>query len=156
MRTLLYNMHFRGRMSSAVADARSLRTTGSATSCVVTTTVLPSGVEADVKAAEGDLAFLESELRVTGTDSFEEDGMIVFGDGSDNVLRFSTAGHGRLSHCLDPGTMAGTASCSVHGGTGQFAAASGFINSTFTLTDSGELNDFHSGLIFLPEFENQQ
>ena len=151
MRTILYNMHFRGRMSSATADATALRTTGSATSCIVTTTVLPSGVETDVRSSQGDLAFLDSELRVTGEDSFQEDGTIVFGDDSEHALRFSTAGPGHLKSSPDPRTLAGTASCNIRGGRGQFAAASGFITSTFTLTDSGELNDFHSGLIFLPE-----
>ena len=151
MRTILYTMHFRGRISAASSDSKSLRTTGSATSCTITTTVLPSGVEADVRASEGDLAFLDSELRVTGSDSFQEDGIIAFGDDSEHLLRFSTIGEGHLTACLDPGTMAGTVICNINGGKGQFVAASGFINSTFTLTESGELNDHQSGLIFLPE-----
>jgi hypothetical protein len=118
---------------------------------LLTTTVRPSGLESDLKASHGELAFLESELRVTGADSFHEDGTIVFGDGSENILRFSTIDHGHLSLGLGTGIMAGTASCNIQGGEGQFAAASGFITSTFTLTDDGELNDFHSGLIFLCE-----
>jgi hypothetical protein len=42
------------------------------------------------------------------------------------------------------------ASWKVEGGDGQFAAARGFITSTFTIGDSGERSDFHCGLI-LPE-----
>lgn len=151
MRTILYTMHFKGRISSAPSDSRSLRRTGSATSCTVTTTVLPSGVEADVHASAGDMAFLDSELRVTGSDSFQEDGVIAFGDDSEHLLRFSMIGEGHLTPCPDPGTMVGTVSCNIDSGEGQFAAARGLINSTFTLTDSGELNNFQSGLIFLPE-----
>jgi hypothetical protein len=88
MRRILYTMQFKGRISQAVLDSKSLRTTGSATSCTVTTTVRPSGVEGDIRPSHGDLAFLDSELRVTGVDSFQEDGAIFFGDDSENVLRF--------------------------------------------------------------------
>ena len=151
MRQIVYSMQFRGRMSCAASDAKSLRTTGSATSCIVTTTVLPSGVQSDVKASQGDLAFLESEFRVTGTDSFQGGGTIAFGEDSEHVLRFSTIGEGHLTPGAKPGTVAGTVSCNIKGGEGQFAAASGVITSTFTLTDSGELCDFHNGLIFIPE-----
>jgi hypothetical protein len=63
----------------------------------------------------------------------------------------STLGQGHVTAGLEPGTMAGTASWKVEGGEGQFAAARGFITSTFTISDSGERSDFHCGLIFLPE-----
>ena len=151
MRKILYIMHFKGRISPAALDSHSLRTRGSATSCTMTTTVQSSGVNGDFQASPGDLAFLDSELRVTGVDSFREDGTIFFGDDTEHVLRFTTIRDGHIAAGPEPGTMAGTATCSIGGGSGQFAAASGFINSTFTVTDSGELNDFQSGLIFIPE-----
>jgi len=138
-------------MLPAAADAEVLRTTGSATSCVVSTVIRASGVQTDLKASDGDLAFLESELRVTGPDEFQEDGTITFGDENEHVLRFSTVGQGHVSPGLEPGTMAGTASWKVDGGEGQFASARGFITSTFTITNSGERSDFHCGLIFVPE-----
>jgi hypothetical protein len=47
--------------------------------------------------------------------------------------------------------MAGSASWRIVSGEGQFAAARGFITSTFTINNSGEPSDFHCGLIFLPE-----
>jgi len=150
MQKLLYTMHFKGRMSSS-GDSRLLRTTGSATSCVVTTTVCSQGVQSDVRPSQGDLAFLDSELRVTGTDSFRQDGTVAFGEDSEHVLRFSSIGQGHLAASLEPGTMAGTATCHIDGGEGQFAAACGFITSNFTLTETGDFDDFHSGLIFLPE-----
>ena len=151
MRQILYTMHFRGQMLPAAADAEVLRTTGSATSCVVSTVIRASGVQTDLRASDGDLAFLESELRVTGPDEFQEDGTITFGDENEHVLRFSTVGQGHVSPGLEPGTMAGTASWKVDGGEGQFASARGFITSTFTITNSGERSDFHCGLIFVPE-----
>jgi hypothetical protein len=39
----------------------------------------------------------------------------------------------------------------VDGGTGQFNSATGFVTSAFTLSESGELSEYHCGLIFLPE-----
>ena len=151
MRRILYTMHFIGRTSKSSDRSAVLRTSGSAASCIVSTIVRPSGVETDVKASEGDLAFLESELRVTGPDEFQENGQITFGGENQNLLRFSTVGKGHVAAGVEPGTMAGTASWRVEGGEGQFAAARGFINSTFTITGSGERSDFHCGLIFLPE-----
>lgn len=149
MRKLLYTMHFRGRASLAAGERKSLRTTGTATSCIMTTAVAPSGVETEVKACEGDLAFLELQMHVNGDGSFREDGAIIFGEDDENVLRFSAIGEGHLSPVAQSGMVAGTVSCNITGGEGQFAGASGFISSNFTLTATGELNDFHAGLIFL-------
>jgi hypothetical protein len=149
MRQILYTMHFRGQTSRA-KGSDVLRTTGSATSCVVSTVIRPSGLETDLHASDGDLAFIESELRVTGPDEFEEDGTITFGDEDEHVLRFSTVGQGHVTTGGEPNTMAGTASWKVDGGEGQFASARGFITSAFTISDSGERSDFHCGLIFLP------
>jgi hypothetical protein len=151
MRKITYAMHFRGRTSLAAEDSNSLRATGSAASCVMSTTIRHSGMETDLKSSEGDLAFLDSNLRLTGPDSFQEEGTITFGGDSEHILRFSTLGEGHFSAGLEPGTMAGSASWNVEGGEGQFAAARGVITSAFTLSDSGELSDFHCGLIFLPE-----
>jgi hypothetical protein len=113
--------------------------------------IRPSGVQADLQPSDGDLAFFESELRVTGPGGFQEDGTITIGEDSEHLLRFSTVGEGHLTADVEPGMMAGTASWKVDGGEGQFAAARGFITSTFTINDTGERSDFQCGLIFLPE-----
>jgi hypothetical protein len=151
MRKILYTMHFVGQTSPAVDHAEILRTTGSATSCVVSTMIRSSGVQTDLKGSDGDLAFFDSELRVTGPDEFSEDGAIAFGDESEHVLRFSTVGHGHMTRGIEPGTMAGTVSWKVEGGEGQFALARGFISTAFTISDSGDRSDLHCGLIFVPE-----
>jgi hypothetical protein len=150
MRKIVYTMHFRGQ-TSAASDSEVLRTTGSATSCVMSTVIRPSGMQTDLKASDGDLAFLDSKLRVTGPDVFQEEGTITFGDDSEHVLRFSTVGQGHVAPGHEPGSMAGTASWKVESGEGQFASARGFITSTFTISGSGERSDFQCGLIFLPE-----
>jgi hypothetical protein len=113
--------------------------------------VLADGVETNLKASDGDLAFMESELRLTGPEEFEENGEIAFGDDSEHVLRFSTAGMGHMVRGPEPGVMTGAASWKVEGGEGQFTDAQGFITSNFTIDESGERSDFHCGLIFVPE-----
>jgi hypothetical protein len=151
MRKIMYVMHFTGQASRHTDGSDLLRTTGSATSCVITTKIVPSGVESSLKASDGELAFIESELRMTGTDAFQETGEISFGDEGKHVLRFSTLGQGHISVDLQPGVMAGTACWKVEGGEGQFNGAGGFITSNFTINESGERSDFHCGLIFVPE-----
>ena len=127
-----------------------LRTTGNAASCVLSTEVLSSGVKTELKASPGDLAFIESELRLTGPEQFEEHGEITLG-GDEHVLRFATVAPGHMVLGIQSGVMVGTASWKVEGGEGQFMEAQGFITSNFTIGDSGERSDFHCGLIFLAE-----
>jgi hypothetical protein len=150
MQKLLYTMHFVGQASRSPGQTEVLRSTGSAASCIVTTTITPSGVQAELKASPGGLAFFESELQVTGPQEYRETGEISFGDDSQHLLRFSTFGQGHIDLDLEPGGMAGTASWKVEGGEGQFTNARGFIASNFTISGSGERSDFHCGLIFLP------
>jgi hypothetical protein len=150
MQKIVYTMHFVSQTSRTPDEMEVLRSTGSATSCVLTTRIMPSGVQTDLQASAGGLAFFESELRVTGPEEFQENGEISFGDESEHVLRFSTVGPGHLDLGLEPGVMAGTASWRVEGGEGQFTDARGFIASNFTISSSGERSDFHCGLIFLP------
>jgi len=117
----------------------------------MSTVVCTTGIESACRFSAGELAFLESESRLTGPGLFEEDGVIAFGDNNDHLLRFSTLGQGYLTAGPEPGIMAGSAVWKVDGGEGQFAEARGFISSTFTLTAAGELSDFHCGLILLPD-----
>jgi hypothetical protein len=150
MKKLLYTMHFVSQTSRTADQSTVLRTTGSATSCVITTHVLASGVQTNLQASTGDLAFFESELRLTGPEEYQEQGEIAFGDDSGHILKFSTVGQGHMQLDLEPGVMAGTASWKVEGGEGQFTEARGFITSNFTIDHSGERSDFHCGLIFIP------
>jgi hypothetical protein len=151
MAKFVYTLHFVGQTSRTAEHAEVLHTSGSATSCVMSTTVRPTGIQTDLKAAEGDLAFFESELHVTGPGEFQEVGEISFGEASENILRFATLGEGHLARDLEPGILAGSATWNVQGGEGKFASARGFITSTFTIDSSGERRDFHCGLIFVPE-----
>ncbi len=151
MRKLLYAMQVRGQTARPSEPTMPMRSTGSAASCTLNTTISASGVRTAVAPSDGELAFFESEMLITGPGEFQENGEIAFGDNSEHVLRFSTLGKGRFISGMEPGIIAGTASWQVESGEGQFAAARGFITSNSTIKDSGERCDFHCGLIFLPE-----
>lgn len=151
MRQLMYTMHFRGQASPSAENGQVLRTTSSGTSCTMETVVGPRGVETTLHAAAGDLAFLESEVRLAGQDGFEGKGVLTFGDEGEHELRFATVHAGHLGPSAIPGVMAGSVSWHVQGGTGRFQSATGLITSTFTLSDSGDLSEYHCGLIFVAE-----
>ena len=108
-----------------------------------------SGAETTLLPADGDMAFVEAELRLVGDDAFEGSGVLAFGDEGEHSLRFSTAKTGQLGPSGEPGMMAGAVSWRIDGGTGRFASASGYIASTFTVSESGELNEYQCGQIFL-------
>jgi hypothetical protein len=151
MQKLLYTMQMRGRTSRPCDPSKPLRTTGSAVSCILCTTISASGVRTDLTHSDGELAFFESQLWLTASDEFQEAGEITFGDGTGHTLRFSTAGNGHVSPGIESGMIAGAASWQIEAGDGQFAGARGFITSNFTITPSGDRCDLHCGVVFLPE-----
>ena len=148
MRQIIYAMHFKGQASAKADNSSVIRATTTATSCIVRTTVGAQGVEGTFQAAEGDLAFFESEVQLTGPDSFSEKGTITFGD--NHLLRFSSLQNGYIGPGGGPDIRLGAVSWKVEGGEGQFADAMGTITSNFTLSETGEVNDYHFGVIFVP------
>jgi hypothetical protein len=148
MKQIIYSMHFRGWTSPAAEGSGVLKATTSATSCHFHTTIGIDGVNGTYEAADGDLAFLESEITLAGADAFSETGTISFGD--KHSLHFANAQDGHLGPSAQPDTMAGTVSRKVQGGEGQFAGATGFITSNFTVTNTGELNEYQFAVIFVP------
>lgn len=115
------------------------------------TIVGPSGAETTLEPAAGDLAFVETEIHLTGQNAFEGTGVLAFGDEGEHSLSFSTSKSGQLGPSGVPGVLAGAVSWRVNGGAGRFATASGFITSNFTVTEAGELNEYHCGLVFVPD-----
>jgi hypothetical protein len=107
MRQLIYCMHFKGQSSPATDEPRRIRVTRSATSCTVRTTVGPEGVAGSLEAAEGDLAFFEAEMHLTGAHTFSQEGTITFGE--NHLLRFTSAYEGHL------GPSAGAGDCRRNG-----------------------------------------
>lgn len=151
MRQLTYTMHFRGQASPSVEDGSVLRTTGSGTSCTLETVVGPAGVETTLRAAPGELAFLECELRRAGAEAFEGNAVLTFGDEGEHELRLVSLQPGHLGPSPISGVMAGTVTWRVDGGTGRFEAATGLVTSTFTLAASGEVSEYHCGLLFVAD-----
>ena len=64
--------------------------------------------------------------------------------------RFSTVVDGHVGPSAWPEIAAGAAHWKVEGGEGQFAGATGLITSNFTLSETGEINDYQLGVIFFP------
>lgn len=151
MRQLVYAMHFRGQISRSSGDGQTLRAASSGTSCTIHTEVGPSGVETNLQPAPGDLAFVETEIHLTGQELFEGSGVLTFGEDAEHALRFSSGKAGQLRPSGIPGVLAGAVSWKVDGGEGWFASASGYITSAFTVTGTGELSEYQFGLVFLPE-----
>lgn len=147
MRQIVYNLHFRGKATPADSGGRVIRETGTAVSSTWTTLITPSGLENAYAAQTGELALIESEVTITGPNLFTERGSITFGD--DHRIDFSCFGQGQLMEAGGAGTMSGAVTWKVEGGAGQFDGASGLITSNFTLSDSGEVNDYQVGLLFL-------
>src|SRR5437868_12318545 len=90
MRQIIFCMQFKGTATPG-SESGVMKATTSATSCSLKTTVGADGVVGNFIPAEGGLAYFESEVRMTGSDTFVENGTITFGDG-DHTLKFSTVG----------------------------------------------------------------
>src|SRR6202162_5621849 len=117
-------------------------------SCTLTTVIRSGGVQGRVQPAGGGKASFESEVTVTGETSFLESGSIRFGDGN-HRLRFSTVGEGYLGDSPEPKLKSGAVMWRVDSGEGQFAGASGYITSNFTLDEAGRVTDNQFGVIFV-------
>jgi hypothetical protein len=100
-------------------------------------------------------ALCRRELVLSDDGSFVQTGEISFGP--DDSITFRAQGElgaspqARLRH--------GTAVLEVTGGRGRLAGARGLVTSNFLLSDAGDLNDHHFGLLFLerpPEEANHR
>jgi hypothetical protein len=100
-------------------------------------------------------ALCRRELVLSDDGSFVQTGEISFGP--DDSITFRARGElgaspqARLRH--------GTAVLEVTGGRGRLAGARGLVTSNFLLSDAGDLNDHHFGLLFVerpPEEANHQ
>ena len=146
MKQILYAMQFNGKAGPGAA-ANVMKASTSASSTTITTEIGAEGVHGIIQSAAGGKAEFESEVTLTGETSFLEKGTIRFGDG--NRLQFSTIEHGYLADSADPKLKSGAVMWRVDGGEGQFAGATGFITSNFTLSDAGDVTDNQFGVIFV-------
>jgi hypothetical protein len=147
MKNIIYCMQFKGAAAPG-AESGVLKATTSATSCDIKTVVGPDGVDGTFQAAEGGMAYFESEVRLTSQDAFLENGTITFGEDG-HSLKFSTVGQGHLTPTPDAKAVAGTVTWKIESGEGQFEGATGLITSNFILGNDGQVTDHHVGVIFV-------
>ena len=145
MRPILYAMQFRGTAVPVTDGVLRAETTAPGTRLV--TTVGSVGVTTVLEPLDGEEALFESEVAFADESGFQETGTIRFGRG--NMLRFRTIGAGHLGGSPDPHLKHGSVMWEVEGGEGQFAGASGRINSNFFVSDTGEVTDNHFGVIWV-------
>ena len=146
MKQIIYAMQFKGKAGPG-ASPNVMKASTSAPSTTLTTVIGAEGVQGKLEPAPGGKAEFESEVTITGETSFLEKGSIRFGDRS--RLQFSTVEHGYLGDSADPKLKSGAVMWRIIGGEGQFAGATGYITSNFTLSDTGEVTDHHFGVIFV-------
>lgn len=149
MKQLNYAMQFRG--SAAPADPATpgvLNVRSTAQSSVIRSAVGMKGLSTAMEGAAGAAARFDSRVRMGDEGTFDEDGVISFGQG--NCLRFATVAQGYVAPSKEPGITAGAVIWKVEGGEGQFAGASGLITSNFYFNEAGEVTDNQFGVIFVP------
>jgi len=147
MKQIIYAMLFMG-LGGPGPSPNVLKAATSSTSCTLSTTVGAEGVQGSLQPAGSGKASFESEVTITGETSFVESGTIRFGDGN-HRLRFSTVGQGHLGDSPEPKVKSGAVMWRVDGGEGQFAGASGYITSNFTMDDAGRVTDNQFGVIYV-------
>ena len=147
MKQIIYAMQFKGKGGPG-DKPNTLKAMTSSPSCTLTTVIGADGVKGGVEAAAGERATFESEVTVTGETSFLEAGTIRFGNGN-HRLRFTTVGQGYLGDSAEPRLKSGAVMWRVDGGDGQFAGASGYITSNFTMDETGNVTDNQFGVIYV-------
>jgi hypothetical protein len=121
----------------------------SAPSCAFVTNVLADGLRGRCELAAGGEARLRSEVNLEEDDRFRASGTISFGSG--NQLRFRMLESAQFAPTPDPHLKHASVISEVLGGEGQFDPAYGRIISTVLVSDTGEITDYHLGLIFAEE-----
>jgi hypothetical protein len=90
-------------------------------------------------------AVCRRQLELWDDGSLVESGEIAFGTEDGVTFR----ARGVLGASFDSYGRHGTAILEVTGGRGRFARARGYVTSNFLLADTGELSDYHLGLLLL-------
>ena len=148
MQQIVYAMQFKGHAVPGSAAAGPLQVKSSAASGSITSVIHSGGLTGGFDPAAKIPAQFESEVTLKSETTFTETGSITFGSGG-HRLRFSTLVEGWLGPSPEASVKQGTITWKVDGGEGQFEGAGGVITSNFTLSDSGEVNDYHLGILYI-------
>ena len=149
MHQLMYIMQFKGYAAPVGASPHVLQVIMIASSCTITTAVGAEGVHGTLLPTGGSKAAFESEVTFTGETVFQESGSITFGEGGHRLF-FSTVGQGSLGPSATPGLKQGAVTWHVDRGEGQLAGASGLITSNVCVSATGEVTDYHCGVLWVP------
>lgn len=113
------------------------------------------GESEEITLIEGDRSALperasyDTEVRMTGETTFDENGKIVFGDAGS--VRVSTVGEGMIGPSAEPDLQHGSVIWRVEEGEGAFAGASGLITSNFRVeAEAGQATEEQVIALFLP------
>ncbi len=77
MGTIRYNLEFKGQVAQVKEGL--FHAVSTAASSTISTVVSPSGVREKAAATRGGKAYFESDVTITGEDTFQEKGRIKFG-----------------------------------------------------------------------------
>ena len=148
MQQVVYVMHFKGHATPGEASPPTMKVTAKAASCSITTVINGGGLTGGFNPAAAIDALFESEVKLVTASTFTETGTITFGSGG-HRLHFASVGEGWMGQSPDPSLKQGTVTWTVEGGEGQLDGAGGTITSNFTVSETGEVNDYHMGVIYL-------
>lgn len=147
MTPIAYALQFRGRASGSPPGPLIFEL--SAPSCAFVTNVLADGLRGRCELAAGGEARLRSELSLEQDDRFRAAGTISLGGGHE--FRFRMLESAGFAPSPDPHLKHASLISEVLGGEGQFVRAYGRIASTVLLSDTGEVTDYHLGVIFVED-----
>jgi hypothetical protein len=145
MASITYILQFRGKGTPG-SDPSKLKIASTADSLNASTVINYKGVSSTLEACPGSSASFESDVTFLSATSFQESGTIRFPGG--HQLSFSTVGQGIIGASATSGTQSGSVIWKIESGEGQFAKASGFIASNFTVDAEGNVIDNHLAVIF--------
>jgi hypothetical protein len=145
MREVVFVLEFRGTAGAGPDGRRRARST--APSQALTTVLGAGGVQAEVKALDGEQAVLESAVERFADGSFVEDGTITYGRAGS--ITFETVGRGTVAPAPIEGWTSGAVVWTVTGGRGAFQGAQGLITSNFTVSAQGVVVDHHVARLYL-------
>jgi hypothetical protein len=148
MHPVLFTLQFRGSAAPVLGTQGKLTAKTTARSQVHRTALDKTGVQSRVEAGSGTPARFESEVQMTGADTFVESGRITYGRAA--ALTFRTVGQGLIGASGIEGYQRGAVIWEVTGGEGGFTGATGLITSNFSVGPKGEVVDTHVTHLVLP------
>lgn len=148
MKELVFALQFKGKGHPVEGVEGKLAAKSTAAGQVLRTALTAKGIQAKAESRPGPRATFQSEVQMTGAETFTETGRISYGKAGG--LTFKTLGQGVIGASGVDGLQRGAVIWEVTEGRGPLAGASGLITSNFTVGSKGELVDNQYVRLFLP------